>query len=560
MDERRLFLFLILAFVVVTVYPMLFPPPARQQQQPVAASPTPMEPPAAAAQAEPARQTPKGKTGAAVVAAVADTAERRVEVRTREASIVFTNRGARLLSWGLDRFKDERGRANEMVAVVPNAVRALDVETGDAQIDGILREALYRVSSESVDVSSGEEATLTFEYAGNDLVVRKEILFRGQQPLADVSVSVQRGGRELNKRLLWGPGIGIPTDAERAVRGYLPAAAVALVNGTVERLPSDKLKEGRRSLSNARWVGVESRYFVALLEGSRTGVQAAEALAVDVPLPAAGGNETRAVTAFVLGDRTGPVTLYVGAKDYFQLAPLGHDFKAVVPVGDWIGPIVIPLMRLMRWVHGYVGNYGWSIVLLTVLINLVMGPFRHFSIVNGIKMAKLAPEMRVIQERYKKIPLLDARRQPMQEEMGALYARHGLSMSTQMTVGCLPLLLTMPFFFAFYRVLDISIELRGAPYLWIPDLSQKDPYYLAPILMAVSMFILQRLTPAAVDPAQQRMMMLMPVLFVVFLFAAPAGLNLYWLASNCCSVTQQGVTMRLLKGHTKDAKRGGHKR
>jgi len=232
----------------------------------------------------------------------------------------------------------------------------------------------------------------------------------------------------------------------------------------------------------------------------------------------------------------------------------------VVPVGEWIGPIVVPLMRLLRWVHGYVGNYGWSIVLLTVLINLVMGPFRHFSIVNGIKMAKLSPEMRAIQERYKKIPLLDPRRQQMQEEIAALYARHGLSMGTQMTVGCLPLLLTMPFFFAFYRVLDVSIELRGASYLWIPDLSQKDPYYLAPILMAVSMFILQRMTPATVDPAQQRMMMLMPLLFAVFLFAAPAGLNVYWLASNCCSIVQQGVTLRLVKGQAKEGKHGGRRR
>jgi YidC/Oxa1 family membrane protein insertase len=175
-------------------------------------------------------------------------------------------------------------------------------------------------------------------------------------------------------------------------------------------------------------------------------------------------------------------------------------------------------------------------------------------------MAKLAPEMRAIQERYKKVPLLDPRRQQMQEETSALYARHGLSMGTQMTVGCLPLLLTMPFFFAFYRVLDVSIELRGAPFLWIPDLSQKDPYYLAPILMAVSMFVLQRMTPVTVDPAQQRMMMLMPLLFVVFLFAAPAGLNVYWLASNCCSVVQQGVTLRLVGRHTTEGKHRGRKR
>jgi YidC/Oxa1 family membrane protein insertase len=556
MDERRLFLFLVLAFVVIAVYPMLFPAPAPQQQAPAVPTPTATPRESARANEGPAARVPPF----AGVAPAEDATERRVEVLTRDASTAFTNRGARLLSWRLVGLEEDHGRPAEMVAVVPNAPRALDVETGDGQVDGVLRSALYKVSSENLDLSAGGEATLTFEYAAGDLAVRKDFLFRGRQPLVDVSVSVQRRGQELNKRFLWGPGVGVPSDAERAVRGYEPPRAVALVGRSVERVSAKKLKSSPLPLPSVRWVGVESRYFVALLAGADPSTMSAEESAFDVPLAAEGVTEPRAVAAVTLGDRTGPVTLYVGAKDYFRLAPLGHDFKAVVPVGDWIGPIVIPLMRLLRWVHGYVGNYGWSIVLLTVVINLVMGPFRHFSIVNGVKMAKLAPEMRAIQERYKKVPLLDPRRQQMQEETSALYARHGLSMGTQMTVGCLPLLLTMPFFFAFYRVLDVSIELRGAPFLWIPDLSQKDPYYLAPILMAVSMFVLQRMTPVTVDPAQQRMMMLMPLLFVVFLFAAPAGLNVYWLASNCCSVVQQGVTLRLVGRHTTEGKHRGRKR
>jgi YidC/Oxa1 family membrane protein insertase len=551
MDERRLFLFLILAFVVLAVYPMLFP--AATQRPPIPApSPTPT------VSATPAQIAPAPMPQAVEVAPVADASERRVEVSTEDASIAFTNRGARLVSWRLAQFKDERGRPEEMIAVAASGPRPLDVETGDASVDAVLRDALYKVSSESLDLRSGREGTLTFEYAGGGIVVEKRLAFRAHQPLVDVTVSVRRNGQELSKRLLWGPGIGVPTEAERAVRGYQPAQAVALAGGEVTRVSADKLKTGRTSLNDTRWAGVEGRYFIALFAGADAGVRSAEAFDFGVPLPGEGKSEERVVTAMVLGDRIGPVTLYVGAKDYFKLNPLGYGFQEVVPVGSWIGPIVIPLMRLLRWVHRYVGNYGWSIVLLTVLINAVMGPFRHFSIVNGIKMAKIAPEMRAIQARYKKVPLME--RQQMQEEINALYARHGLSMGTQMTVGCLPLLLTMPFFFAFYRVLDISIELRGAPYLWIPDLSQKDPYYLSPVLMAVSMFILQRLTPAAVDAAQQRMMMLMPLIFVVFLFAAPAGLNIYWLASNCCAVVQQGVTLRLVKHGAGDAKRGDRKR
>ena len=159
-----------------------------------------------------------------------------------------------------------------------------------------------------------------------------------------------------------------------------------------------------------------------------------------------------------------------------------------------------------------------------VLINLAMAPFRHYSIVNGLKMAKLSPEMRAIQERYRKVPLMDPRRQQMQEEVAALYAKHGMSMGSQMMVGCLPLLLTMPFLFAFYRVLTVSVELRGAPFLWISDLAQKDPLFLTPVLMGVSMFVMQKLTPSTMDPAQQRIMMLMPLMlagmFLLVLIAA----------------------------------------
>jgi YidC/Oxa1 family membrane protein insertase len=163
-------------------------------------------------------------------------------------------------------------------------------------------------------------------------------------------------------------------------------------------------------------------------------------------------------------------------------------------------------------------------------------------------MAKLAPEMKVIQERYRKVPALDPKRQEMQKEIGALYARHGMSMGTQMTVGCLPILLTMPFLIALYTVLQVSVELRGASFLWIPDLSFKDPLYVMPMLMGASMFVMQKLTPSSMDPAQQRIMMIMPLMFMVMFFAAPAGLNIYWFVSNLCSIVQQAITLQMLKG------------
>jgi len=157
---------------------------------------------------------------------------------------------------------------------------------------------------------------------------------------------------------------------------------------------------------------------------------------------------------------------------------------------------------------------------------------------------------------------MDPRRQKMQEEMGELYARHGMSMSTQMLVGCLPLLLTMPFLFAFYRVLDISVELRGASFLWIPDLSHKDPLFITPVLMGVSMYAMQKMMPSTMDPAQQRIMMLMPVVLGGMFLAAPAGLNLYWLTANLWSLLQQIVEMKILqpKAAATPPKKGRKKR
>ena len=194
------------------------------------------------------------------------------------------------------------------------------------------------------------------------------------------------------------------------------------------------------------------------------------------------------------------------------------------------------------------GNWDSSQVIKIVssLPRTGSGKAQTDSVVNGIKMAKLGPEMRQIQDRYRKVPLMDPRRQQMQDEVAALYAKHGMNMGSQMLVGCLPLLLTMPFLFAFYRVLTVSIELRGASFLWIPDLAQKDPLFVTPVLMGLSMYVMQKLTPSTLDPAQQRVMMLMPLILGGMFLAAPAGLNLYWLTSNLWSILQQSVSLRLL--------------
>jgi YidC/Oxa1 family membrane protein insertase len=558
MEERRLLLAVALSLLVLTAYQLFFAPPPRP---PEPTPPSATAHPGPAASPAPGRaegpSPPAPSAASAPVPRVADERERRVEVQGDDATLAFTNRGARLVSWRLERYRDAQGRPEEMVQTPAGAPRPLDVETGDPALDERLREALFLPSTETLSLHGSQEAELVFRYADGEVEVRKAMKVRARGYVAEVMVSVRRGGRELPKKVTWGPGVGNPTVAETEVQGYQAPQAVALTESGVERHPA---KPGPPvTLSPVRWAGIEGHYFAALWVPPG-GQGTAELRTVALPPGEDGKPRAMPQVALDLGTAGEPALLYVGPKDHHALAGAGHELTRVVPLGDWIGPIVLALMNLLRWVHGHVGNYGWSIVALTVLINLAMAPLRHYSIANGIKMAKLAPEMRVIQERYRKVPALDPRRQEMQKEVAALYARHGMSMSTQMMVGCLPLLLTMPFLIAFYRVLQVSIELRGAHFLWIPDLSQKDPLFITPLLMGASMFVMQKMTPTSMDPAQARMMMIMPVVLVAMFFAAPAGLNLYWLASNLCSIIQQGVTLRIVHGGAEAAGRKERRR
>jgi len=209
----------------------------------------------------------------------------------------------------------------------------------------------------------------------------------------------------------------------------------------------------------------------------------------------------------------------------------------------WFSALVVPLHRTLKWLNGFVGNYGWSIILLTVLINIVIFPLRHKSVVSMRKMQELAPEMKAIQARYAHLKATDPAKQKMQQETMALYKKHGANPVS----GCLPMLLTMPILFAMFRLLSAAVEIRGAPFtLWITDLSVHDPFFVTPLLMSASMFVQQRLQPSAADPMQQKMMLLMPIMFTFFFLWAPSGLVLYWLTSNLFGIGQQLTTNRII--------------
>ena len=203
----------------------------------------------------------------------------------------------------------------------------------------------------------------------------------------------------------------------------------------------------------------------------------------------------------------------------------------------------MPLLGALKWLHGFIGNWGWSIIVLTILINVAMFPLRHKSVVAMRKMQELQPQMKAIQERYAKYKITDPERQKMNQEVMELYKARGVNPAS----GCVPMLLTMPFLFAFYSMLSQAIELRGAEFIWwIKDLAAHDPYYVTPILMGVSMVWQTRLTPTTADPTQQKVMMFMPLLFTFIFLGQPAGLAIYWFVSNLWTIGQQYFTNYLI--------------
>ena len=274
-------------------------------------------------------------------------------------------------------------------------------------------------------------------------------------------------------------------------------------------------------------VGIEDQYFVAmfLLPGNSNTVKLRKA-----EYTGADGKVVGTLVVAVPGTEQ-PARLYVGPKD----RPAEVQFGGIIDYG-FFGFIAKPLMLALMFVHSYVGNFGWSIILLTAFINFVLFPLRLKQQVSMQKMQKIQPQMKTLQDKYKKLKANDPKRVEVQAQMMNIYKEHGINPMG----GCLPLLLQMPFLFAFYTMLRVSIELRGAPWIfWIRDLSIYDPHYIMPILMAVSMLITQKMTPATVDPAQARMMMIMPLMFTVLFLWAASGLMLYWLTSNVIGIGQQ---------------------
>jgi YidC/Oxa1 family membrane protein insertase len=343
-------------------------------------------------------------------------------------------------------------------------------------------------------------------------------------------------------RLDWGPalGLGWKPDGSREV----PAGVVIYRTEKIERIAASNLAAQPHHDGPIRYAGVEEQYFLSVV---LPGTEAVQVDFVPMTLPVPEKEKQPGKIRNFVGYSVKPpagasVQFFLGPKDLTVLRSVDPQLVRAIDFGifSWL---VVPLLQALKSINNVVGNYGWSIVVLTILINIAIFPLRHKSMVSMKKMQALQPEIKAIQERYAKYKVTDPERQKMNQEMLALYKQKGVSPAS----GCVPMLLTLPILYAFYNLLYSSIELRGAPFMfWIHDLSLRDPKYITPILMGATMFIQQKMMPSTADPMQQRMFLILPVIFTVSFLWAPSGLVIYWLLSNVLAIGQQYVTNRII--------------
>ena len=560
--ERRVLLAITLSFVVLFAFQALFVPPP--------APPANTTPGAAATVAAPeAVVSAPAVTAAPILPAatpsllVGDTAEREITVETQKVRAVFSNRGGRLRHWVLKEYKNDAGQPLDLI---PESIPAdlpwpFSLRVDDAAATTRLNDALYRVSgaeAASVDATA-TPTTLAFELeTAEGLRARKVFSFEPSSFVVSFTAQVQQGNDVLNPTVEWGPGLG--DDIARTQPGsflspaytYL-AQAIYHQNGEVVREPATSMGSGIVREGLFRWAGVDDHYFISAVLQPASPLRL-EYRPVSIPVPS-GPPVIGHYVAYAVQFPAAPenARFFVGPKQLDVMRSIDPEFTRAIYFGMFAW-LAAPLFDALRWVHGFVGDWGWAIIVLTILINLAMAPLRHKSVVSMRKMQELQPHMKAIQERYAKYKITDPERQKMNTEVMELYKSRGVNPAS----GCVPTLLTMPFLFAFYAMLGQAIEIRGHDFLWIPDLSGADIYYILPVLMGVSMFWQMRMTPASADPTQQRIMMFMPIMITVTMLFAPAGLVIYWFVSNLWTIGQQYFTNSVL-GPPKVPARAGSK-
>jgi YidC/Oxa1 family membrane protein insertase len=537
--ERRVLLAIALSFAVLFVYQALIPPPPPEQTA-VNGSPARVAPPLAGTLTPGNITAPAPSPLPALAPVVGDTEEREVVVETATVRAVFTNRGARLRHWILPEYKDNADQPVDLIpsSVPPELPAPFSLSVDDPAATERLNGSLYRVTGP-------QNGTLTFELETTEgLKARKTFVLDGF--VVSFSASVTQNTQVLNPTVQWGP--GLTDDIAHSQAGSFfspsyvyPAQAIYHTGTDVQREAAAAIGSGAVREGSYRWAGVDDHYFISAVLQPPSPIRI-EYQPVTIPslsAPPATGHYVGYAVRFPSAPEN--VRFFIGPKQLDVMRGIDPEFTRAIYFGMFAW-LAAPLLDALRWVHGYIGNWGWSIIVLTILINLAMFPLRHKSVVSMRKMQEIQPQMKAIQERYAKYKITDPERQKMNTEVMELYKARGVNPAS----GCVPMLLTLPFLFAFYAMLGQAIEIRGESFWWIPNLALQDPFFITPALMGLSMFWQQKITPTTADPTQQKIMMFMPIMITVTMLFAPAGLVIYWLVSNIWSIGQQYFTNWLI--------------
>jgi YidC/Oxa1 family membrane protein insertase len=503
--EKRVVVFIVLSMLTLFVFSWLQPTP-----DPAPESAADLNSPAATlnAPAPAAATSPESALAAHAEPTVVGPSAKSVTVETPLYTARFSSRGGTVEAWALKHYADKLGQpVNLLTDAAPR--RPLSVGNG---ADFSYSDRNFEVTGGDMSLGAGQSGTLLFRYVAGTYSIERTYTFSGDTY-----------GFTVSDRVMGLPGYQITLGSDFGLFNreaeYIHVGPVVLVDTDRDELDMDDTEtytEGK-----LRWVALEDKYFCAAM-AAKSEVSGMYVASI------AGGTEA-AVGYTATGSGTHEFVVYAGPKRVEDLNPLGQSLRDIVDYG-FFNIIARPIFWLMKEIHVIVGNYGWSIVLLTIIIRVPFLPLVHKSQQSMKKLQELQPKIKELNEQFKN----DAEKKG--QATMELYRKHKVNPLG----GCLPLLAQIPVFFALYKVLLVSIELRGAPFmLWITDLAQKDPYYVLPLVMGATMFIQQKMTPSGADPKQQKIMLFMPVIFTFMFLGFPSGLVLYWLVNNLLSIAQQ---------------------
>jgi YidC/Oxa1 family membrane protein insertase len=550
-DQTRGIIFVVIVVAVTFLWMHYFQPPVPPPQKSgqVAGQTAPGQAPAAGS------SQPTAIQGAMQMAAAPATApkiplaqateETNIVVESNLYRVELSNHGALVRSWQLKKYFDDQSPPRPLDLVNPDVAQELgwplSLMLPDPQLEAQANSALYEVTPDSGNLTAPAE--ITFHWSNGHLDVTKKLKFTQDYQMS-IEVSASLDGKPLAPAIAWRGGFGDKAvyKASQLVNVfYKQADSLNLLQYKKLGVSGNQVQPFQQP-GSMQFTGIMDQFFTATFipDGTDLGLwhwtQWHHFTADNQP-----ASEPEAEIA-VGATAAGPVKAraYVGPKDLALLGKVQPSLEGLINFG-WFQVIGKPLLFALQWLHRYIPNWGWAIVVLTLAINLAVFPLKMKSWRSMQDMQKLAPEMRAITDKYKKYSMTDPRKKGQQEEMAELYQRHGINPMAQLG-GCLPMVIQMPIWYALWRVLTGAIELRHAPWIfWVQDLSVKDPYYVLPIAMAITMYVSTRMTPqsAAVDPSQQKMLRLMPLMFAAIFFTYASGLNLYMFTSNIVGVGQQ---------------------